>query len=722
MINCPVCSKVFETNAGLKFHQKSQMCHFKCSICVVTFATKIAVNDHEKKKHNVDRRKSGDSKEDKPIFKHSETQEKPQSQHKVKPTEQTSELSDDWKEDPTLPSGWKCITRMINGKSREFLLDPNSGIFPSIDSAVRHMTKNPIYLPEDIERIKNRGKAPAKVPEIDFSLPSFNEKPAKVKTENAKQKMDFKSQDWIEEDPTVPPGWKIRRTKSELIEAPGNHFLRTRIAVERRQIFLSPSGKMFLGRKAVLDHMLEDGGYSAQDIDTLEKGIEKRIVKWVRDSPTVPPGWKTRLLKGREMFQSPSGAMFLGRISVLDHLVAGGASSEEIFTVERGSIGWERLWVEEKELPSGWKVRPISGLCQSEVNSFYMSPAGRIFVGIDAAQKHASKGIEEEEVVPMNEHSKDILKPLGNKIANMEVIYHEDLEQSIDNTNGLNDLLLDTSEESHLFLDLLQDASEENNILLDLDSNDLEGEDQGLICDISPQNSSDQASAILKLISCSTKKRLFLEDEYDADIVSSKRFKCDIDEMSETVSMEDEYNEKSLSEIQLEILKMAYKQWPHPNDEVVQQITLDSGLDEQYVKYWFWNTTWTKLKSARVKAKNSAKKRLNIKLEDDKNVIDLTASKKDRADKKTRAVLVLKSAFKVNSDGPNQERLVWLKRETGLKISAILRWFDNRRTKMTKKSGIKSEMNEKKQYNHEAGIGNSGMNSTGMEWIQIPTI
>merc|ERR1711874_214046 len=72
---------------------------------------------------------------------------------------------------------------------------------------------------------------------------------------------------------------------------------------------------------------------------------------------------------------------------------------------------------------------------------------------------------------------------------------------------------------------------------------------------------------------------------------------------TDTEGDDKDINEENLSETQLEILTLAYNEWPHPFDELVDQLVIETGLEKQGVKNWFWNRTWEKIKTARKKAK-----------------------------------------------------------------------------------------------------------------------
>merc|ERR1711874_916818 len=185
-------------------------------------------------------------------------------------------------------------------------------------------------------------------------------------------------------------------------------------------------------------------------------------------------------------------------------------------------------------------------------------------------------------------------------------------------------------------------------------------------------------------------------------------------------------NEENLSETQLEILTLAYNEWPHPFDELVDQLVIETGLEKQGVKNWFWNRTWEKIKTARKKAKKEKarmiREKINMKKVDEtksqskksvqavqnasKNVEDefghesekqgikevsRKRSYKTKGGKTRLAPEVEKILIEAYDNHPgkpsaNPELLKEVSCKTGLKKTVIQRWFVNRKFRLAKKS------------------------------------
>ena len=68
--------------------------------------------------------------------------------------------------------------------------------------------------------------------------------------------------DWIDNHPSMPTGWKLR-TRPRPTQEGQLYF-----------IFLSPEGQVFHSRKSVLQHMEKTGGYSLEDINKVKKSAK----------------------------------------------------------------------------------------------------------------------------------------------------------------------------------------------------------------------------------------------------------------------------------------------------------------------------------------------------------------------------------------------------------------------------------------------------------------
>ena len=71
--------------------------------------------------------------------------------------------------------------------------------------------------------------------------------------------------------------------------------------------FLSVEGHLFRSTKSVCDFMKESGTYSEEDVAKISKELESERTKirqqkydWVEGNPTVPSGWKVRVVEGKK--------------------------------------------------------------------------------------------------------------------------------------------------------------------------------------------------------------------------------------------------------------------------------------------------------------------------------------------------------------------------------------------------------------------------------------
>ena len=90
-------------------------------------------------------------------------------------------------------------------------------------------------------------------------------------------------EDWIENHPSMPTGWRIRSRPRPNQE--GQRFF----------IFLSPEGQVFYSRKSMLGHMEKTGGYSLEDLDKVRRhtkaalrGLDTKLNDGTLVQPTAP--------------------------------------------------------------------------------------------------------------------------------------------------------------------------------------------------------------------------------------------------------------------------------------------------------------------------------------------------------------------------------------------------------------------------------------------------
>ena len=150
-----------------------------------------------------------------------------------------------WQEDPTLPAGWKTRQHYREGggnKVDTYFMAPDGSQFRSKWKIVEHMEASGHYSQADIDWVKSSITTPK-----PDTVSQPRERPDKLKRE------------WKDDPKTVPDGWKVAWTTTS--------DNRSKIA------FMSPDKKIFHSRKAALQHMMQAGIYSPEDILKMTKGL-----------------------------------------------------------------------------------------------------------------------------------------------------------------------------------------------------------------------------------------------------------------------------------------------------------------------------------------------------------------------------------------------------------------------------------------------------------------
>ena len=152
-----------------------------------------------------------------------------------------------WQDDPTLPAGWKTRQHFRdNGhghnKVDTYYMAPDGSQFRSKWKIVEYMESSGAYCQEDIDWVKNSITTP---------------KPDTVSA--PRERSDKLKREWKDDPKTVPDGWKVAWTTTS--------DNRSKIA------FMSPDKKIFHSRKAALQHMMQAGIYSSEDILKMTKGL-----------------------------------------------------------------------------------------------------------------------------------------------------------------------------------------------------------------------------------------------------------------------------------------------------------------------------------------------------------------------------------------------------------------------------------------------------------------
>merc|ERR1719336_1713826 len=305
----------------------------------------------------------------------------------IQPTSTTKVQPINWQDDPTLPVGWKTRQHYRDGQGNKvdiYYMSPDGTQFRSKWKVVEYMEAAGSYLQEEIEWVRASITTPR--PEAIILLP--------------KERTDKLKREWKDNDPTVPPGWKVSWTTTS--------DNRSKIA------FMSPDKKIFHSRKAALQHMMAAGTYDPEDIVKMTKGLNVLLNvgdEWKEGDKSLPDGWKIRSHQWwcqkrnshriHYEFLSPHNEFFKSRKAVVEHMTQSGVyTAEQIDTVKQQAtiitdrsikkkaqatptrqdlspcnplIGWK---TGNTTLPNAWKIKRHEYANQTVY--FYMSPKGDI--------------------------------------------------------------------------------------------------------------------------------------------------------------------------------------------------------------------------------------------------------------------------------------------------------------------------------------------------------
>jgi hypothetical protein len=194
---------------------------------------------------------------------------------------------------------------------------------------------------------------------------------------------------WLEDDPTIPEGWKTRTTE-----------VKTKAGLTTMQWFLSPEGRLFRGRKSALNFIQTSGAYSKDDVKTFKSkpAADKKFTKeydWRSDDPTVPPGWRSTVIFMNSFgkmvrslrFLAPDGRFCTNRIDALRYMAKEGlTSAEDMATMKNGLL--VDGWLADEKLPVGWFMKPRKDKVNEATASYcYVSDTLQQFDSTKAAVK-----------------------------------------------------------------------------------------------------------------------------------------------------------------------------------------------------------------------------------------------------------------------------------------------------------------------------------------------
>ena len=163
--------------------------------------------------------------------------------------------------DKSLPEGWKirshqwwCQKRNSHRIHYEFL-SPQNEFFKSRKAVVEHMTADGNYTQDQIEMVRLQ-TAPA-------TDKNGKKKPAGTTPQRQDNSPCNPLIGWKTGNATLPPAWKIKRHE---------------YANQTVYFYMSPKGDIIKSRRAVMDYMFEDGGYSEKDFNIVISGAKQRKV------------------------------------------------------------------------------------------------------------------------------------------------------------------------------------------------------------------------------------------------------------------------------------------------------------------------------------------------------------------------------------------------------------------------------------------------------------
>eukprot|EP00092_Neocalanus_flemingeri_P004097 GFUD01004409.1.p1 GENE.GFUD01004409.1~~GFUD01004409.1.p1 ORF type:complete len:1441 (+),score=264.42 GFUD01004409.1:78-4400(+) len=203
---------------------------------------------------------------------------------------------------------------------------------------------------------------------------------------NSAQILIDSSEKWITDRSSIPNGWRMKIVDTIVGARP----------IKKSQ-FLSPTGQFFDSRKSALDHMIRTKAYSAEDIETMKKGLRNKTkFDWESGRDGVPAGWKTREKlssdgKVRIFYLSPGGISFPCRLAAYEHMVKDGAYNlEDIEMMKIGAKSKRNRGKDFNEgdpsVPPGWKIR-----INAQMKESFRSPSGVFFHSRQTVLDHIIK-------------------------------------------------------------------------------------------------------------------------------------------------------------------------------------------------------------------------------------------------------------------------------------------------------------------------------------------
>jgi len=254
---------------------------------------------------------------------------------------------DGWIESSFLPPQWRYRKCKV-GRNEYNFLSPKGEMFPSRKTLVDFFNSSEKYSTEDINNLD-------------------------ALKEEIRAKWAQDNHDWIEEDPTVPQGWKIRYFES----------MRKK-KLRKRCYILSPSGAVFQTRLKALQFMIQNC-HPEDQITYMRNQLDKE--GWC-SHPSLPENWRIKKIlsggKGHSFLSSEGTVTSLK--GALEHIEKASdkytaEDSEGLVFVAKGftehlaKLNYE--WLENETVPTGWKMRNFGTLGRE----YFLTPSGDEMVG-----------------------------------------------------------------------------------------------------------------------------------------------------------------------------------------------------------------------------------------------------------------------------------------------------------------------------------------------------
>merc|ERR1719350_1964365 len=244
------------------------------------------------------------------------------------------------KADATVPDGWRLKAAAAGSPQKAQIIAPDGGSFLCRRSALQHMVREGYSKEEMRSMLRHEG--------------------------------------W-EEDALLPAGWRLKKAENST-----NGLLDVEYTV------MTSEGELFNSLKAATEFMETEASRCTQEdiarirtlYDNETKVNRQQKYEWGEADPSVPAGWKTRVVEGKmrkKFFLAPDGSSFSCRRSGLQHMLKEGFPADQIEDMREMLVheGWES----NPALPKDWKIRKSEGTTNGiyDVDYWFLSVEGLLF-------------------------------------------------------------------------------------------------------------------------------------------------------------------------------------------------------------------------------------------------------------------------------------------------------------------------------------------------------